>query len=186
VRTDLPRVSLIGHDDEVGGPLKAPTWDDVGLLLTTFASYDLLFLDTPPSVEAQPESFRTLLHRVDLVVVPCTPTFDDAESVAPFVQYLSTESIAALVVLNKVKPRVNNGPIKAYLLEHGADLCAAEVSDRTDFHRTAAQGLAMPDFPGHAGADEIRGVWAVIRQRLGMGSRMRSASRAGGGRRVRA
>jgi hypothetical protein len=68
--------------------------------------------------------------------------------VAPFVQHLGTEGIAALVVLNKVKPRVNNGPIKAYLLEHGADLCAAEVSDRTDFHRTAAQGLAMPDFPG--------------------------------------
>src|SRR4051794_9304790 len=63
VRTDPPRVSLIGHDDEVGGPLKAPTWDDLGLLLPNFASYGPLFLDSPPSVEAQPESFRPLLHR---------------------------------------------------------------------------------------------------------------------------
>ena len=76
--------------------------------------YDALFIDTPPSIETQPAAFRTLLARADLIVVPTRATFDDAESVAPFLKYLRNEQWPAVAVLNFVKPRVNINAVKSF------------------------------------------------------------------------
>ena len=65
-------------------------WDDADALLDNeeLRAHELVLIDTPPSIEAQPAAFQKLLAAADLVLVPCRPTFDDAESVVPFLKLL--------------------------------------------------------------------------------------------------
>ncbi len=96
------------------------------------------------------------------MLVPCRPTFDDAESAAPFLKHVREQGKRVAVVLNFVKPRVNSNAVKAYLLEH-AEICPVEIADRTDYSRAGAKGMGLLDVPNHAGADEVRGVWVFVR-----------------------
>jgi len=143
------------------------TWDDVDALLddAELSPYGLILIDTPPSIESQPAAFSKLLAAANLVIVPCRPTFDDAESAAPFLKHLREEGRRAIVVLTFVKPRVNTSAVKSYLLEHG-ELCPIEIADRTDYARAGAKGLGLMDLQGHVGADEVRGVWVFVKSRI--------------------
>ena len=69
-------------------------WAEADALLddAELEGYDALFIDTPPSIETQPAAFQALLARADLIVVPTRATFDDAESVAPFLKHLREDS----------------------------------------------------------------------------------------------
>lgn len=143
------------------------SWADAEALLDDgeLDGCDALFIDTPPSIETQPSAFLALLARADLIVVPTRATFDDAESVAPFLKHLREERRPSVAVLNFVKPRVNINTVKAFLLEAG-ELCPVEVADRTDYARAGAKGLGLIDVPGHVGADEVAAVWSFVRARL--------------------
>lgn len=142
-------------------------WDDAEGLLDNgeLSAYELVIIDTPPSIETQPSAFRKLLDAADLVVVPARATFDDAESVAPFLRLLREDKRPAVAVLNFVKPRVNINAVKSFLLQAG-DLCPMEVADRTDYGRAGAKGLALPDIAGHQGSEEITAIWHFIRWKL--------------------
>jgi chromosome partitioning protein len=143
------------------------TWDDLNALLddSELSDHDAVLIDTPPSIEAQPSGFSRLVKAADLVLVPCRPSFDDAESAAPFLSHLRTSGTRAVVVLTFVKPRVNVAAVKAYLLEHG-EICPVEIADRTDYARAGTQGLGLLDVPGHVGGDEVRGVWMFVRTQI--------------------
>jgi chromosome partitioning protein len=160
-------------------------WADADALLDDgeFDGVDALFVDTPPSIETQPAAFGALLAGADLIVVPTRATFDDAESVGPFLRHLREEGRPGVAVLNFVKPRVNINAVKAYLLDAG-ELCPVEVADRTDYARAGAKGLGLIDVPNHPGADEIRAVWRYVRGRLAPAAA--AAPAAKGGRRVQA
>jgi chromosome partitioning protein len=140
------------------------SWADVDGLLddAELAAHDAILIDTPPSIETQPAAFAKLLAASDLVLVPCRPTFDDAESAAPFLRHLRDQRTRAAVVLNFVKPRVNINAVKTYLLEHG-EICPVEIADRTDYARAGASGLGLLDVPGHVATDELRGVWLFVK-----------------------
>jgi chromosome partitioning protein len=142
-------------------------WGDADALLDDgeLDGHEALFVDTPPSIETQPAAFGMLLAAADLVVVPTRATFDDAESVAPFLQHLREEGRPAIAVLNFVKPRVNINVVKSYLLDAG-ELCPIEIADRTDYARAGAKGLGLVDLPGHPGADEMRAVWSFVKSRI--------------------
>ena len=142
-------------------------WDDAVALLddTEIEGFDALFIDTPPSIETQPAAFQALLAKADLIIVPTRATFDDAESVAPFLKHLREEQRPAVAVLNFVKPRVNINAVKSFLLDVG-ELCPVEVADRTDYARAGAKGLGLVDVPGHTGADEIQAVWSYVKGKV--------------------
>jgi chromosome partitioning protein len=155
-------------------PKTAPTiphfkvaWSEADALLdnSEMEGYDALFIDTPPSIETQPAAFQALLSKADLIVVPTRATFDDAESVAPFLKHLREEGRPAVAVLNFVKPRVNINAVKSFLLDSG-ELCPVEVADRTDYARAGAKGLGLVDVPGHAGAEEMWAVWSFVRGKV--------------------
>lgn len=143
------------------------TWADADALLddSEMDGYDALFIDTPPSIETQPAAFRALLIKADLIVVPTRATFDDAESVAPFLKHLREERRSAVAVLNFVKPRVNINIVKSFLLDAG-ELCPVEVADRTDYARAGAKGLGLIDVPGHVGAEEMQAVWCYVKGKV--------------------
>jgi chromosome partitioning protein len=140
-------------------------WADADALLDDdeLRAHELVLIDTPPSIEAQPVAFKKLLDAVDLVLVPCRPTFDDAESVAPFLAHLRRVEKRAVVVLTFIKPRVNINAVKTYLLEV-AEICPVDIGDRTDYARAGAKGLALMDIPNSAGGEEIHGVWMFVRK----------------------
>jgi chromosome partitioning protein len=142
-------------------------WSDAEALLDNgeLGEFELLVIDTPPSIETQPSAFRKLLGAADLVVVPARATFDDAESVAPFLKLLREDKRSAVIVLNFVKPRVNINAVKSYLIDVG-ELCPIEIADRTDYARAGAKGLALVDIPNHPGADEVLAMWRFTRRRL--------------------
>jgi chromosome partitioning protein len=142
-------------------------WADAGALLDDdeLGVHELVLIDTPPSIEAQPAAFQKLLGAADLVLVPCRPTFDDAESVAPFLKHLRDTGKRAVVVLTFIKPRVNINAVKTYLLE-AAEICPVDVGDRTDYARAGAKGLALMDIPNSPGGEEIHGVWMFVKKSL--------------------
>ena len=142
-------------------------WEDADALLDEgeLGAYKAIFIDTPPSIETQPAAFAKLLTSASLIIVPCRPTFDDAESAAPFLKHLRDQGRRAVVVLNFVKPRVNNNAVKSYLLEHG-EICPIEVADRTDYARAGAKGLGLVDIAGHVGAEEMQGVWRFVKSQV--------------------
>jgi chromosome partitioning protein len=143
------------------------SWDDADALLddSDLAAYEAIFIDTPPSIETQPRAFAKLLSSASLVIVPCRPTFDDAESAAPFLKHLREQGTRVVVVMNFVKPRVNTNAVKSYLLEHG-QICPIEIADRTDYARAGAKGLGLADIPNHVGAEEVKGVWRFVKSQI--------------------
>ena len=151
-------------DDMPAIPHYKVAWAEADALLDDgeLSAHDALLIDTPPSIETQPAAFSKLLSTSDLILVPCRPTFDDAESAAPFLKHLREQRKHAIIVLNFAKPRVNVNAVKAYLLEHG-EICPVEIADRTDYARAGAKGLGLLDVPGHVGADEVRGVWLFVK-----------------------
>jgi chromosome partitioning protein len=152
-------------------------WDDADALLddSELVEHAAVLIDTPPSIETQPAAFGKLLAAADLVLVPCRPTFDDAESVAPFLKHLREEGRRAVVVLNFVKPRVNVNAVKSYLLDVG-EICPVEIADRTDYARAGAKGLGLLDIAGHVGADEMQAVWRFVKGRVWRRARKHEAA----------
>jgi chromosome partitioning protein len=142
-------------------------WADSDALLDDdeLRSHDVILIDTPPSIETQPAAFAKLINAADLVLVPCRPTFDDAESAAPFLKHLNAQGKQTATILNFVKPRVNVNAVKSYLLEH-SELCPVEIADRTDYARAGAKGLGLMDLPGHAGYEEVRGLWLFVKSKV--------------------
>lgn len=142
-------------------------WEDADALLddAEFKDTDVLIIDTPPSIEAQPTVFSALLNAADIIIVPCRPTFDDAESVGPYLRHLRKQDRPAVTVLNCVKPRVNIRSVKAYLMEAG-ELCPMEIADRTDYARAGEKGLGLIDVPNHPNADEMKAVWSHVKSRV--------------------
>lgn len=142
-------------------------WADAEALLDDdeLALHEAILIDTPPSIETQPRGFSKLLSAADLIIVPCRPTFDDAESAAPFLKHLRAEGKPVVVILNFVKQRVNINAVKSYLLDV-AELCPIEIADRTDYGRAGATGLGLLDVPNHVGGDEMRAVWSFVKGKL--------------------
>jgi chromosome partitioning protein len=138
-------------------------WADVDGLLddAELAAYTTVLIDTPPSVESQAAAFARLIVAADTILVPCRPTFDDAESALPFLRHLKRLDKRPIVVMTFVKPRVNINAVKGYLLE-AAEICPVEVADRTDYARTGIKGLGVMDIPNHPGYAEISAIWCYV------------------------
>jgi chromosome partitioning protein len=142
-------------------------WSDADALLDDdeLRDFKAILIDTPPSIETQPAAFRQLLAAASLIVVPVRATFDDAESVAPFLRLLREEERPAVAVLNCIKPRVSINAVKSFLLDAG-ELCPVEIADRTDYARAGAKGLGLLDVPSHPGGEEMNAVWRYVRSKL--------------------
>lgn len=143
------------------------TWDAAEDLvrLDGVEAVDVLFIDSPPGVEARPDVMKRLAAGADLVVVPCRPTYDDVDSTIPYVRALQEAKVPVVVLLNAVKPRVNIMAEKEALIAV-ADLCPVEVGDRADYSRAGGRGLGMADIGEHPAAAEMRTVWRFVARRL--------------------
>lgn len=131
-------------------------------------AYDLVIIDTPPSVEEHPEAVKRLILLADLVIVPSGATVFDRRSAVPWMKLLRTYGKPAAFVLNRVKRRVTSlREAKSALIREGR-LCPVEVPDLEDMHRVDEIGYSVLDVPGAAGAGECADLWHFIRNELGL------------------
>jgi chromosome partitioning protein len=98
-------------------------------------------------------------------LVPCQASFDDVESAVPYLRALRRGGAAPVVVVNRSRPRLNVAIERGMLIE-AAELCPMELGERADYARAGARGLGLADVAGHVGGDEVRALWAYVKQRL--------------------
>lgn len=132
------------------------------------AAYDVVFVDTPPSVELFPEATKILLRRADLVLVPTGVGRFDKMSVIPWMEFLRDYERPAAFLLNRVKRR--SVSLREAKLELGrvGRLVPHEVPDIEDMHRVDDIGCSIVDVGQVNGADECLGAWYFVRHELGL------------------
>jgi chromosome partitioning protein len=143
------------------------TWENVDSLVEEggIESCDVLFIDTPPSIEMYPAKLKRLVTGSDLALVPCRPSYDDVESAVPFLRALREHGCPVFAVVNATAPRINVNFEKGLLAEI-ADVCPIELRQRIDHTRASVRGLSVADFPSHEGAKEIDALWKFVRRHL--------------------
>lgn len=130
--------------------------------------YDLIVVDTPPSVEEHMRAMLTLCRRADLVLVPTSPTHDDLESVAPWLVTLKSEGCNGAFVLNRANRRTRSYEMaRSKLVRHGR-LCPVEIPTLEDLHLPHANGLAAVDFEKNKAGGVMLDLWAYVRGEINL------------------
>jgi chromosome partitioning protein len=132
------------------------------------ANYDLVVIDTPPSIEAQYGAALSLCSAAHMVLIPTGATQDDVDSVTPWMRTLTEADIRASFVLNRANRRVKSyETIRTKLLQVGA-LCPVEIPLLEDIHVSAGKGLAVPDFAKAKASETFDALWAYIVREAGI------------------
>ncbi|AVM72874.1 ParA family protein [Magnetospirillum gryphiswaldense] len=142
--------------------------DDVKDALDGIQVHDLLIIDTPPSIEDHPESFRMLANVATLMLIPTGQSDDDLDSVRPWMRFVRKNQVEAAFVLNRVKPRARSFvEAKAILVKEGR-VCPIEVPDYEDIAFTSSRGIGLLELKGGRGSEYVAGVWAFVRAEMGI------------------
>jgi chromosome partitioning protein len=129
---------------------------------------DLVIVDTPPGVEEQAVPVRILLRKATLVLVPSGQGTPDLSAVIDWMRFLKKETIPAAFLLNRVKRSARSYHSAKLALNRSGTLCPIEVRDLEDIQMTYDHGLGVAEVRGAAGAEDFRGVWEFVSQRLGV------------------
>lgn len=150
------------YPDCVDAPVMAAPISDWRTVLREAANYDLLVIDTPPSIEAQYGAAMSLCAAADLVLVPTGATQDDVDSCTPWMRLLAEANIRSSFILNKANRRVRSyEAIRTKLLQAGP-LCPVEIPTLEDIHISAGKGLAILDFARPKSGETFAALWAYV------------------------
>jgi chromosome partitioning protein len=131
-------------------------------------AFDLVVVDTPPSIEAQYGAALSLCGAAHHVLVPTGATQDDVDSVTPWMRTLTKSEISASFVLNKANRRVKSYEIVRTKLLQAGPLCPVEVPMLEDIHVTAGKGLGVLDIPNKKTTDTFEALWAYVARAAGL------------------
>ena len=94
--------------------------------------FNLVIVDTPPSIDDYPEAVHTLVAKADLVLVPTTQGTADLDSVIEWMAYLTREKAQAAFLLNRVNRTFGTYQrAKRRLVKAGA-LCPVDIRQLED------------------------------------------------------
>jgi len=131
-------------------------------------AYDVVFVDTPPSVELYEEGTNILLRRADLVLVPTGVGRFDKMSVIPWMGFVREIGCRAAFVLGRVKRRsVSLREAKSELQKYG-HIVPHEIPDIEDMHKVDDVGCSVVDVGDVNGATECVGVWDYVKIEVGI------------------
>ena len=135
------------------------------------AGCQLMILDTPARGEA--EALQAL-RLADLCLLVGRPNFFDVEALGRSIDLLRQFERPGLIVLNQAPSRRMGRESEAVqtaadaLGRSGTPLARVGLRHRAIFPASAAKGLSAAELdPASAGAREVEGVWAEVRDRLG-------------------
>jgi chromosome partitioning protein len=150
-------------------------WTDSGEIVEFSGNYDLMIIDTPAyqGENDQPEHLRALINTADVILIPCRPTIDDADSAVPMMRFImrTGKDVSAAFVLNAVKPREGITDIERMMTKVG-EICPIRIFDRADYRRAAKQGLTVLDITrtkkNDQAHEEMLGVWDFAARKMGL------------------
>jgi chromosome partitioning protein len=129
---------------------------------------DLVLVDTPPGVEANPRVVKALMHQADLVLIPTGQGSPDVETVLDWAKVVRREGRQSAFLLNRSSRMKNSfGEAKLELSRLGA-LCPFDIRDLEDIQRTHRTGLGVTEVRGAAGASDFLGAWNYVRHEIGL------------------
>ena len=138
--------------------------------IVRLANIDLIVVDTPPGVEANPKVVKALMHLADLVLIPTGQGSPDLETVLNWAKVVRREGRKSAFLLNRSARSKNSfGEAKLELSRVG-DLCPFDVRDLEDIQRTHRTGLGVVEVRGALGAADFQGAWNYVRRAIGLDS----------------
>jgi chromosome partitioning protein len=140
---------------------------DIREALVGINGYDLLVIDTPPSIEDHPEVFKMLIVVTDLAIIPTGQSSDDVDIVLPWMAFMRRFGVNAWYVLNRVKPRTRGFTEAQTKLLKAGRICAVELPDYEDVQFSASRGLGLLELRNAKGGEHISGIWSFVAQELG-------------------
>ena len=129
----------------------------------------LLFIDTPPAIEA---TIGDVIEICDLVLIPVRPSPHDLRAAGATVELVERAGKPLIFIINAATPRarITNEAIMA-LSQHGT-LAPVILHQRTGFAASMIDGRTVGEIKGEArSAEEIASLWDYISRRLNRESR---------------
>ena len=124
----------------------------------------LLFIDTPPAIEA---TIGDVIELCDLVLIPVRPSPHDLRAAGATVEMVERAGKPLIFVINAAAPRakITNEAVMA-LSQHGT-LAPVILHQRTGFAASMIDGRTVGEIKGEArSAEEIAALWDYIHHRL--------------------
>ncbi len=125
------------------------------------ARYDLIVIDSPPSVA---DTIRAVAAVTDLVLVPARPTTDDLDAVGPIVRLLHDVADIAFIQTQVPNVRSRDGADAHVLLAQRAPV-VGRTTFRAEYSRPPSVGSTGFEM-GKVAAQEVGALWACVRERL--------------------
>jgi chromosome partitioning protein len=129
----------------------------------------LLFIDTPPAIEA---TIGDVIELCDLVLIPVRPSPHDLRAAGATVELVERAGKPLIFIINAATPRarITNEAVMA-LSQHGT-LAPVILHQRTGFAASMIDGRTVGEIKGEArSAEEIASLWDYISHRLTRDSR---------------
>jgi chromosome partitioning protein len=123
---------------------------------------EVIFIDTPPSVEVNISAILSLSAEADFLLVPCQPSQDDLDSATPWMERLIGAGVRAAFVLNKANRRTRSfGAIRTRLLSLG-HMCPVEVPALEEIAEASGKGLGVLDLSRASSGETFSGMWSYV------------------------
>jgi chromosome partitioning protein len=129
----------------------------------------LLFIDTPPAIEA---TIGDVIELCDLILIPVRPSPHDLRAAGATVEMVERAGKPLIFVINAAAPRakITNEAVMA-LSQHGT-VAPVILHQRTGFAASMIDGRTVGEIKGEArSAEEIASLWDYISRRLNRESR---------------
>ncbi|MGG5812483.1 ParA family protein [Falsiroseomonas sp. CW058] len=149
-------------------PVTLGTLGDWRKTVALVEDYDLVVIDTPPSIETHYGVMINLCAAAHHVLVPCGATLDDVDSVTPWMRTLTAAKVPASFVMNRVNNRVNSFKTYQTKLLAVGQLCPVAVPQIEDVHLSAAKGLAVPDLISRRHQETFDALWSYVAREVGL------------------
>ena len=137
--------------------------------ISAIAGLDLLIVDTPPGIEANPAVVKSIIHRADFILIPTGQGAPDIETVIDWARFVRREGRRSAFLLNRTARGKNSFAEAKLELSRFGSLCPFDVRDLEDIQRTHRSGLGVVEVRGAMGSVDVQGAWNYVRYELGLG-----------------
>lgn len=126
--------------------------------------FKLIVIDTPPAVT---KAISEVVSFADLVVLPTRPSPHDLRAVGPTIDICEARKKPMVFVLNAATQRARITVEAAVALSQHGTVAPVTVCNRTDFAASMIDGRTVMEIePEGKSAEEVRGLWEYLDQRL--------------------
>ncbi len=126
--------------------------------------FKLAVIDTPPAITM---AIQSVISVAELIVVPTRPSPHDLRAVGATVDLCERAGKPLVFVVNAATPKAKITSEAAVALSQHGTVAPVTLHHRTDFAASMIDGRTVMECdPNGKSAEEIRGLWAYIADRL--------------------